>query len=299
MGDILPYSCIFPDCSISQKLFDSRHEWYGHLQMEHKVFNPERGEVAESTPRIGTQDPNTFGPSNCVLCEEPLRSSQKFERHVARHLQELALYVLPRDDYDDEDEILDDPPQDDYFDDSTSIRIHQAGLVETTQSTTYQSVAPSDTGEQSSTGVIAKPTAPDTQEIGLGSEVDSEPSHVSREDVAAPKEWKTTFRMVLHLHDISITRIAKLDTGVEVDLVSNRVANDLDMKMKPYHGEDFMALGGRMRPLGQLTLDWHVIGKEKTYTTTFLVVEAEEFDVLLGDKTIGEITFYNSNDDEW
>lgn len=296
MGDILPYSCIFPDCPISNKLFNSRHEWYGHLQMEHKVFNPERGEIAESTPRMGMQDLNTSGPSICVFCEEPLKTSREFERHVARHLQELALYVLPQEDFDDVDEILDDPPHDDSLDDSTSV--HEADLVEAAQSTTYQSVTPINIGEQSSSGAAVEPTAPETQELDLGSVVDSNLLQLSTKDVAAPV-WKTTFKIVIHRRDTSIMRVAKLDSGANVDVMSKRVADSLGMKLEPYFGEDNLALGGRKTPLGQLTLDWHVMGKGRTYTSTFLILDVENFDVLLGDKTIGEVEFNAPNTAKW
>lgn len=276
MGDILPYSCIFPDCPIGNRLFVSRHEWYGHLQKEHKVYSPKSLEY-------------------CVLCWESLKSSQEFERHVARHLQELALFILPRDIADDEDEIMDDPPNDDYFDHSTSV--DQADLVEATQSTSYQSVAPSSTVEQSSSGAVAEPTAPDTQELDLESKVDSDSSQFSTEDSVAP--IKSTFKIVIHLRDTSIMRIAKLDTGADLDVMSKRVADALGIELEPYSGEDIIPLGGRIRPLGQITRDWHVMERKMTYTTTFVVLEVEEFDILLGAKTISECGFYQINNAIW
>ena len=116
-----------------------------------------------------------------------------------------------------------------------------------------------------------------------------------------PSSWKTQFKMVIHLpnKDSSKTRIAKLDTGSAVNVVSKPVAEALGMNMEPYYGADVVPLGGTMRPLGQLTLDWHVMGKGKTYTTTFLVLESEEFDVLLSDETIGRIGFYTVNNEIW
>ena len=108
--------------------------------------------------------------------------------------------------------------------------------------------------------------------------------------------WKTQFKIVLHLPDGSIKiRIAKLDTGSSVDVMSKRVADCLDMKMEPYYGEDVIPLGGAMTPLGQLTLDWHVMERSVTYTTTFLVLDGEDFDVLLSESTIGSNKFYTVN----
>ena len=115
-----------------------------------------------------------------------------------------------------------------------------------------------------------------------------------------PSSWKTQFKMVIHLpKEGSKTRIAKLDTGSAVNVVSKSVADALGMKMEKYYGGDVVPLGGKMTPLGQLTLDWHVMERAKTYTTTFLVLDTEDFDVLLSDETIGRIGFYTVNREIW
>ena len=70
------------------RLYDSRREWYLHETTEHR--------------RDGYL---------CVLCRDTLNSSKQYERHVARHLEELALFALPRtemdDAEDDEDDVFD------------------------------------------------------------------------------------------------------------------------------------------------------------------------------------------------
>ena len=87
--DIKPYVCTFPDCSMPDRLYDSRREWHHHETIEHG--------------REGFA---------CSLCRKTLESSKQYERHVARHLEELALFALPRTerDYDyaedDSDESL-------------------------------------------------------------------------------------------------------------------------------------------------------------------------------------------------
>ena len=86
MEDILPYNCIIPECSFKSKLFSSRHAWYKHLQKLHEFRQTDLED--ETSPVM----------SECPLCKESLVSSNKFERHVARHLQDLALYALPRSD---------------------------------------------------------------------------------------------------------------------------------------------------------------------------------------------------------
>ena len=89
MDDILPYSCIYPDCRFQSKLFSSRHAWYRHLQKLHKLG------------QTHLEDETLPATSECPLCKEKLVSSNIFERHVARHLQDLALFALPRPDPDD------------------------------------------------------------------------------------------------------------------------------------------------------------------------------------------------------
>jgi hypothetical protein len=76
--DIMPYMCIFATCSTPNRLYDSRREWYQHLTNAH--FSP-------ST--IGEID-------DCPLCHEARLSTPSFERHLGRHLEELALFAMPR-----------------------------------------------------------------------------------------------------------------------------------------------------------------------------------------------------------
>ena len=83
--DIKPYVCTFSECSIPDRLYDSRREWYFHESTEHR-----RGDYV------------------CSLCKETLESSKQYERHVARHLEELALFALPRTEMDDSEDDDDD-----------------------------------------------------------------------------------------------------------------------------------------------------------------------------------------------
>ena len=115
--------------------------------------------------------------------------------------------------------------------------------------------------------------------------------------------WKTMFKMVIHLpNDNSKTRVAKLDTGASVDVLSQSVADALGMTLEPYTGGDVTPLGEPITPIGQLTLDWHVMAFGVTYTTTFLVLDRDStkaFDVLLSDDTIGKIGFYRVDTTVW
>ena len=69
--DLQPYICTFSECSTSNRLYDSRREWYSHENRSHRLDN-----------------------FNCQLCQEILGSSKQRERHVGRHLEELALFPL-------------------------------------------------------------------------------------------------------------------------------------------------------------------------------------------------------------
>ena len=96
--DLQPYICTVADCSMPHTLFSTRHEWVQHMK--------------ESHPREWTGDEN--GELNtssfcaiCPLCKITSNSENHFVRHLARHLQELALFVLPQDDEDsDASELL-------------------------------------------------------------------------------------------------------------------------------------------------------------------------------------------------
>ncbi|KAI4276260.1 MAG: hypothetical protein L6R38_005709 [Xanthoria sp. 2 TBL-2021] len=71
--DLRPYTCIFQPCRTPDKLYSSRRDWFGHICSTHDT----RGLL-------------------CPLCKKSLGTVKQYERHVARHMEELALFVLPR-----------------------------------------------------------------------------------------------------------------------------------------------------------------------------------------------------------
>ncbi|KAJ5701223.1 hypothetical protein N7488_008771 [Penicillium malachiteum] len=85
-NDLMPYICVFPDCQRPHRLYESRREWYAHLQVAHSL--PENGDLS----------------MQCPLCHQTMSSGKSFERHVGRHLQELALFALPKPGPDKDDE---------------------------------------------------------------------------------------------------------------------------------------------------------------------------------------------------
>jgi hypothetical protein len=82
--DLMPYVCVFPDCFTPAMLYASRQEWYHHLQTSHSIQAKQDAEF------------------HCPLCQEKATSGVRLDRHIGRHLEELALFALPRLD-DDED----------------------------------------------------------------------------------------------------------------------------------------------------------------------------------------------------
>ena len=82
--DLRPYVCTYPSCYSSDVLYASRHTWVSHMQNSHPM--------TESSSET------------CPLCMEAKMDRLQWCRHVARHLQELALFVLPPEDETEEEE---------------------------------------------------------------------------------------------------------------------------------------------------------------------------------------------------
>ncbi|KAL3438883.1 hypothetical protein BDV09DRAFT_191589 [Aspergillus tetrazonus] len=78
--DLMPYVCLSSNCATPTRLYDSRHQWFIHMSEAY------------------AQSQNCFA---CPLCHGKIQSSS-FEKHVGRHLEELALFVLPRKEIDEE-----------------------------------------------------------------------------------------------------------------------------------------------------------------------------------------------------
>ncbi|KAJ5881516.1 uncharacterized protein N7529_000188 [Penicillium soppii] len=89
--DLMPYVCIFPGCSVPNKLYGSRRQWHHHIKQTH----------ATATSTDSTYD--------CSICRQCSLPAITFQRHVGKHLEELALFLLPRTDSDaDENKVTDE-----------------------------------------------------------------------------------------------------------------------------------------------------------------------------------------------
>ncbi|KAF3397311.1 hypothetical protein DPV78_007972 [Talaromyces pinophilus] len=80
--DVMPYVCLSMNCATPSKLYESRHQWFSHMRELH------------------AQGQNGLA---CPLCQAEIQVLSSFEKHVGRHLEELALFFLPPTDVDMEE----------------------------------------------------------------------------------------------------------------------------------------------------------------------------------------------------
>jgi uncharacterized C2H2 Zn-finger protein len=87
--DVAPYACVFAPCPSAHKLYGLRREWSRHIQEHH-------GSLTSAT------EPS----EQCPLCKENSQhmSLIKLQRHIGRHLEDLALFAVPRGDDEEAEE---------------------------------------------------------------------------------------------------------------------------------------------------------------------------------------------------
>lgn len=79
--DVMPYICIFPGCTAPNKLYQSRRQWYDHVQLSHSS--------AITTDGV-------YDLYDCSICKQGFLPTATFQQHVGKHLEDLALFYLPR-----------------------------------------------------------------------------------------------------------------------------------------------------------------------------------------------------------
>ena len=82
--DLKPYVCMALPCTTPGKLYSTRHEWLHHSNMAHTAMPINDCTLKEMK-----------GIRLCPLCKEEIESGKPYDRHLARHLQEVALFILP------------------------------------------------------------------------------------------------------------------------------------------------------------------------------------------------------------
>ena len=85
--DLPPYICVTPTCLTPDKLYPTRHEWLHHSDTAHPEMNSNYNAPQSNSVQ-------------CTLCREDVERGNIYDRHLARHLEELALFILPRSDED-------------------------------------------------------------------------------------------------------------------------------------------------------------------------------------------------------
>ncbi|KAL3467225.1 hypothetical protein BJX64DRAFT_283947 [Aspergillus heterothallicus] len=74
--DVMPYVCLDSRCPTPNLLYKSRRQWYNHIQIVHSPTNI-----------VGTS-------CRCVICGQEGIAPGRLEKHLGRHLEDMALFVL-------------------------------------------------------------------------------------------------------------------------------------------------------------------------------------------------------------
>lgn len=86
----MPYVCILPGCPTPNKLYEGRQKWYRHIWQAHGSASV------------------TDGVHDCSICKKASLSTTTFQRYVSHHLEELALFSLPRTGSDEDENAVTD-----------------------------------------------------------------------------------------------------------------------------------------------------------------------------------------------
>ncbi|KAF3802456.1 hypothetical protein GCG54_00003259 [Colletotrichum gloeosporioides] len=127
--DLRPYNCLALHCTAPDREFSGRNEWMQHMLQDHlRVYRcpygcpvnfPSAAESKDHLLRVHNgavpeskvdgivelsshplaQDAHT----NCPFCPAKLKTLKEYRRHVGNHQQDLALFVLPHADCDNDD----------------------------------------------------------------------------------------------------------------------------------------------------------------------------------------------------
>lgn len=121
--DLQPYLCTFERCSRSDQSFESRHEWFDHELLVHRKewfcsadCQLSFGLQREFEDHMRQSHSNSFAEAQlpalvdmcqrpvdldaetiCPLCDESMPSCTQLQRHLGYHMEELALFALPKD----------------------------------------------------------------------------------------------------------------------------------------------------------------------------------------------------------
>ncbi|KAK7537297.1 uncharacterized protein J3D65DRAFT_374991 [Phyllosticta citribraziliensis] len=122
LRDLQPYVCTFASCSLVDRVFENRDAWWEHEISHHRsqfyCNTPGHARYRDQTafqshmrdehnadqvqPELLARfrRPVKSQGGKCNLCS---REARDLKRHVARHLEQLALFSIPRSDFDEGD----------------------------------------------------------------------------------------------------------------------------------------------------------------------------------------------------
>ena len=132
-ADLQPYICTFADCEDTLAQFPNRHAWAEHEFSQHRITSswscPECPQVLTSVsdwqshiqdrhclvfsvPNLNVAkhmayktEPTRIEDDECPLCRTVVGKPRRaFVKHVARHMEEIALMALPRNVEEDSEE---------------------------------------------------------------------------------------------------------------------------------------------------------------------------------------------------
>ncbi|CAI6238564.1 unnamed protein product [Periconia digitata] len=121
ISDLQPYVCTFLECDLASQFFPDRDTWYAHEKQHHRLeyhcnisnhtpFDTEQAfsQHMKSTHAVLIQlhdldavrkmflRPVQAAGGACNLCGAP---TNNLKIHISRHLEQLALFAIPRSDY--------------------------------------------------------------------------------------------------------------------------------------------------------------------------------------------------------
>ena len=127
--DLRPYICTFEDCTAPDTDYESRHSWFSHERKQHRVSWSCRGHCDQSFHTreefkehilvskpvdIDAMQISAFmdmcslpmresSESQCPFCQGILEGAKSIEKHIGHHLEEVALFALPRSIFNDDE----------------------------------------------------------------------------------------------------------------------------------------------------------------------------------------------------
>ena len=121
LRDLEPYVCTFRDCEQGDRLFDNRDEWYEHELQQHRMeytCNTEGHEPSDDRHAFsmhmkslhGAEMDSSINPAVFDMFLHPSRRrsgtcplcgvlATKLKKHLSHHLDRIALFALPRNQY--------------------------------------------------------------------------------------------------------------------------------------------------------------------------------------------------------